>query len=68
MFTICTYVEHRRHLVRQDVGNTHDGLSVRKPFLFTDSIEYVEMRLSQRSTEFSRIKIKSRSVCSAAPR
>lgn len=31
MFTICTYVEHWWHLVEQEVGNTHDGLSVRKP-------------------------------------
>lgn len=38
MFTICTYVEHRQHLVRQEVGNPHDGLSARKPFLYTDSI------------------------------
>lgn len=35
MLNICTYVEHRQHLVRQEVGNTHDGLSVRKPFLYS---------------------------------
>lgn len=46
MFTICTYAEHQRHLLGQEVRNTHDGLSVRKPFLYTDSISDVEMSVA----------------------